>query len=83
MIYKNKNIVAWCPICDQGWVEILKDTNTSSLLVVCHECESEWISPDKIQVETVLPYSTRTGPLTQANDNELEEKGWEKFVLKI
>lgn len=30
--YKNK--VAWCPICDQGWVEIYKDKNTKNLFVV-------------------------------------------------
>ncbi|UPM54803.1 hypothetical protein [Gottfriedia acidiceleris] len=44
--YKNK--VAWCPICDQGWVEIVKDVVTNDLFVYCNECESEWNQPSEV-----------------------------------
>lgn len=39
--------IAWCPICDQGWVEIVKDSKTSQLYAYCTECETEWNDPAK------------------------------------
>lgn len=41
--YKNK--VKWCVICDQGWVEILKEAKLNKLILCCSECESTWEHP--------------------------------------
>lgn len=46
--YKNK--VAWCPICSQGWVQVVRDVETKELFVMCDECESEWNHPEDVKV---------------------------------
>ncbi|OXS76331.1 hypothetical protein B1B04_04975 [Lysinibacillus sp. KCTC 33748] len=45
--YKNK--VAWCHLCNQGWVEIVQEKKTGNLLIACSECESMWRHPDDIK----------------------------------
>lgn len=35
-------IVGWCPVCDQGWVELVKEGVTGKLFFCCMECETEW-----------------------------------------
>ena len=49
-MYENK--VKWCPICNRGWVEIVKDISTSTLFCCCTECESEWSTPFDIEKST-------------------------------
>ena len=39
--------IAWCPLCEQGWVVIVKDKQTSQLYAYCTECETEWNDPAK------------------------------------
>ena len=49
--------IAWCPLCEQGWVVIVKDKQTSQLYAYCTECETEWNDPAKgIKEESCLPY---------------------------
>lgn len=51
-MYENK--VKWCPICNQGWVEIVKDISTETLFCCCSECESEWNTPFNIEKKLVI-----------------------------
>ena len=46
-IYSFK--VVWCPVCNQGWVEIVKDKKTNELFLCCSECETEWLNPEEIK----------------------------------
>ena len=49
--------IAWCPLCEQGWVVIVKDKQTSQLYAYCTECETEWNDPAKgIKEESCLPF---------------------------
>lgn len=49
--------IAWCPLCEQGWVVIVKDKHTSQLYAYCTECETEWNDPAKgIKEESCLPF---------------------------
>lgn len=50
-----ENKVKWCPVCEQGWVKIVKEINTDKLYLCCSECEAEWSDPDKIEENTCLP----------------------------
>ena len=53
MIMNLENKVKWCPVCEQGWVKIVKEINTDTLYLCCSECEAEWSDPDKIEENTL------------------------------
>ena len=40
-----KNVVGWCPICNQGWIRIVVDDDSNQLFCCCSECENEWNDP--------------------------------------
>lgn len=73
--------VKWCPICDQGWVEILKDLSSGKLVCGCSECESGWDSPNNISSKdsTRCVYNLECCTPTE---EEIEKKGWSKYVLR-
>lgn len=77
--YKNK--VAWCPICDQGWVEIVQDVVTSDLFVYCNECESEQNQPSEVNF-----LNDRTeindNRITTPADEVIRSVDWEKYIIK-
>jgi hypothetical protein len=75
--YKNK--VAWCPICNQGWVEIYKDKNTKDLIVCCDECESMWEHPNDIR-NVDLAIGTEI-EIIHPTEDEIVKEGWDKFIL--
>ena len=33
-----KNVVGWCPICNQGWIRIVVDDDSNQLFCCCTEC---------------------------------------------
>ncbi len=73
--------VAWCTICNQGWVEIVKDRTTKKLFVCCSECESEWDSPDNVKSKDLATQDT-FGQIDRPNYDEIVQRGWEKYILK-
>lgn len=72
-MYKYK--VKWCPVCNQGWVQIVKEKESGTLFVCCSECETEWSNPEEIQIEngTQCVYGS-TEELTM---DEVRKIGWE------
>jgi transcription elongation factor Elf1 len=80
MWYKNK--VAWCPICNQGWVEIFKDKITNLLFVCCDECEALWEHPDFIK-EVDLATSTFDFEyeIVEPSEEEINIRGWDKYII--
>ncbi|PGM54189.1 hypothetical protein [Bacillus sp. AFS053548] len=78
--YKNK--VDWCPICDQGWVEILKDKKLKSLFVCCDECESRWEHPNMIKNKNLATSIFDTDiEIEEPSDEEIITIGWEKYII--
>ncbi|GGI12881.1 hypothetical protein [Gottfriedia solisilvae] len=77
----NYKKVAWCPICDQGWVEIVKDVETNELFVMCDEYENEWNQPSEVK-----SFTTRTennaNRVTTPTDEEIKSVSWEKYIIK-
>jgi formate dehydrogenase maturation protein FdhE len=76
--YKNK--VAWCPICSQGWVEIVKDVETKELYVMCDECENEWNHPEKVEVSKAKT-ETNDNRVMKPTDEEIRSANWEKYII--
>ena len=78
---KYINKIVWCPICNQGWVEILKDSETNELFCYCSECESEW---DDI---TNITKNSANSPekhkqVCEPKESEIIEKNWDKYIIK-
>ena len=65
--------VQWCPICNQGWVEIVKDTVSGQLFCCCSECENEWDDVKNISNKTCNK-EYRYGCITDPDYEEVIEK---------
>lgn len=77
--YKNK--VAWCPICSQGWVQIVRDVETKELFVMCDECESEWNHPEDVK-ELEARSEINDNRVTTPTVEEIRMASWEKYIIK-
>lgn len=77
----GKYRVAWCPICGQGWVEIVKDKLTDELFVCCTECESEWVSPDAVK-SVKLSTQGKYGETVEPGFDEIIRAGWINGILE-
>lgn len=73
-MYENK--IKWCPICNQGWIEIVKEV----LFCWCSECESEWDDPENISKES-CNNDWIYGQICEADENEISSKGWTKYII--
>ncbi|MDF2013857.1 hypothetical protein [Priestia megaterium] len=79
---RHKNKVAWCPQCDQGWVQIYKDKRTKELFVVCDECESSWEHPtdaEKNNISTLI-FDTDI-EIEIPTEQEVRLKKWDKYII--
>ncbi len=75
----NKYNVTWCPICNQGWVKIVKDEKSGLLYLCCDECEAEWTNPDEIGVWG-KGSRCRYGKIIIPTPEDIQSKGWEKYL---
>jgi uncharacterized Zn ribbon protein len=75
-----RNKVAWCPICSQGWVEIVKDVGTDDLYVLCDECLNEWNHPENIEVSTART-EINDNRVNTPTDEEIRSANWEKYII--
>jgi len=48
--------VGWCPLCNQGWGEIIKNQMTEQLLLYCNECDTHWKDFDEYKKDDILAY---------------------------
>ncbi|MET3195238.1 hypothetical protein [Bacillus sp. OAE603] len=76
----NYKKVAWCPICEQGWVEIVKDVETNELFVMCDECENEWNQPSEVKSFTART-ENNANRVTTPTDEEIKSVNWEKYII--
>lgn len=81
MVRTYDNKVKWCPICNQGWVEIVKEVETNLLFCYCWECESEWDNPADIEKESSNS-PEKYGMICDASIDEIRERGFEKYIIK-
>lgn len=75
------NKVKWCPICNQGWVEIVKDVKTGQLFCCCSECESEWDDASNIERKSANS-PEKYGKIYDPEEEEIVKKGWDKYILR-
>jgi len=69
--------VKWCRVCDQGWVEIVKDKENQNLLLQCSECESQWKGMEEY---TSGIYIEDEVEVIKPEREEIIKKGWVKHI---
>jgi hypothetical protein len=73
--------VAWCPYCDQGWVEIVKNTLSGDLLILCAECDTIWRNPEDIPLDKpAIDYLV--GRVEAPSFEAIKAIGWDKNIIK-
>lgn len=70
--------VIWCPVCNQGWVEIVKDKETQKLFLCCSECETEWLDPSNIKNDNGT--QDNFGQAVNPSIDEIKNKKWDLFM---
>ncbi len=75
--YEHK--VKWCPVCNQGWVEIVRDSAKKQIYLYCNECETEWSNPKEIRDDNGTHDVFQT--CEKVTITEVEEKGWQIFLI--
>lgn len=72
-------IISSCPICRQGYVEIVKEQSTGTLFLCCDECEAEWSTPNDIGVYG-KGSRQKYGRVTVPMFDEIKERGWDIYI---
>lgn len=71
----NKLSFGECPICRQGALIAVKDVATDRLLIMCDDCESQWLTPsDAESFDKAI--SDEVSNVVLATLNEIEAIGW-------
>jgi hypothetical protein len=76
---ENNFHFGWCPFCNQGWVNAIKDSGSSKILLLCYECDTTWNTPSDISLDTPMNYDLM-GQLEIPSLKEIQELGWDKFL---
>lgn len=71
-----------CPICRQGVLLIVKAVDSDRLLVMCDDCESQWECPEKA-ITGEEPLNEEVYGVEEATLEEIEARGWKRFVKNI
>lgn len=79
MSSEYKYIVANCPFCKQGLVEISKEIGSNELFLCCNECEIEWSIPSDVLNEA-KGTRNKYGKIIEPTFDEITKQGWDKYV---
>lgn len=63
-----------CPICQQGDLLAVKDKETSLLLLMCDDCESQWASEEAAQ--SYANALKKTIAVLPATDDDIARSQW-------
>jgi hypothetical protein len=84
---KYEHKVDWCDVCEQGWIEIKRNSDSNKIVFKCSECYVEYESYDKINKETIkdsINHSAISLTEQELVDNNLwciVIKEWENYRL--
>lgn len=79
---ENEFKVGWCPICNQGWQVIVKDTDTEKLFIMCEECLSLWDHPLNIKMGKKALDKNNWIDEVIPTYREIERAGWVRYLVE-
>ena len=74
--------IGWCPVCNQGWQEVLRDRSTHDLFIRCDECLVEWDLPVAAK-DPHLGVFQKHGPSAYATREDLVAHSWDQYVENL
>jgi hypothetical protein len=72
--------VAWCPFCNQGWVQIVKDSSNGKLALLCQECDTVWANPEDLQLNEPFRYLFQ-GMAIKPSFDEILNVEWDRYII--
>lgn len=80
----NSNFhVGWCPFCNQGWIDIVKEADSNKLFLLCMECDTLWEKPEDIEIARPLVDYHFSGVSIELELKEIEVRGWTDFLITL
>jgi len=70
-----------CPICRQGILIVMKEEESNNYLLICDDCESQWLNPEAV-MQGAPPLELERNKLKEASIEEVKEIGWMQYVKK-
>lgn len=77
---ENNLHIGWCPFCDQGWVNAVKDSVNGKLILLCYECDTIWNNPYDFEIGEPSNYNL-VGEIEIPSLKEIEDIGWNNLLL--
>ena len=74
-----KIYIGECPICRQGLLLIVKQKGTEQFIVMCDECESQWMDPEAA-ILWFEPMSEELFDLVEVTKDEVLKSSWRKYI---
>lgn len=71
--------IASCPICKQGYLEIVKEEKTGKIFICCDECEIEWETPEEA-IGGRNGTRFKFGKVIEPTMNEISILNWQKYI---
>lgn len=63
-----------CPACEQGRLFVTKILSSRQLFLLCEECESAWLSPEKVFLNA--PFDFQGLAIGRADSDDIKNSGW-------
>lgn len=73
--------ISWCYVCNQGWIEIVKEKETNKIFFMCNECESEWDSINDL-LNKKGNTQDKYGEITTPDEQDIFNNNLDKYILK-
>jgi hypothetical protein len=79
----NNNFhIGWCPFCNQGWVNVVKNSALDKLFLLCEECDTIWDNPDDLKLDNPITREFED-KLELPSTIEVQKIGWDKLIISI
>jgi hypothetical protein len=79
----NNNFhIGWCPFCNQGWVDVVKDPLHNRLFLFCNECETTWDNPVDFKLDKPINIEHLT-KIIDPSFSEVQQLGWDKWLITL
>ena len=72
---QNQTTFGECSLCRQGTLIAMKQSDERTLVLVCDDCESQWLSPSEATSADKAAVKEHTA-LVAATTEDLRKAGW-------
>ncbi|MEK4527883.1 hypothetical protein CXK86_07455 [Paenibacillus sp. BGI2013] len=78
---KNKHKVDWCDACNQGWIEVKRNSLSHNIHFRCSECLNEYKNYEDINTKKVLKIEVDWHAIDLSVEEILQNNLW-RYIIK-